>query len=291
MKLQINPFLYREMKRYAGSRRFYTGLSVFVGFLALVTGVGYNMVLRASWDQVMDYSGVAYVYFILAGILGLTVLLMVPSFAAGSLASEWEDNTMELLLTSSVRPSEIVVGKLMSSICLAVLMVVAGMPFLAVTFIIGGIHKKHLIEFILLMIVESVFVGSVGVSISASSRKADTAGLKSYSMSMGLSVGTPLIAAVMYLVEKTYQRGTDASGQGSFGGVMLIFLLNPLVTVASLLTDQMGYRSKFEELLCVLGPVPSFFLDHWCFVSIAVQLMVSLSLLFLSTWKIKNYYL
>lgn len=290
MKLQINPFLYREMKRYAGSRRFYVGLFVYEIFLALVTSVGYSVVLHTSWNQIMDYSGVAYVYFILAGILGLTVLMMVPSFAAGSLASEWEDRTMELLLASSVKTSEIVAGKLLSSICLAVLLVVAGMPFLAVTFIIGGIHKKHLIEFLLLMVVEAVFVGSVGVSISASSRKVDTAGLKSYGMSVGLSVGTPLIAVVMYLIEKTYRRGTDADGQGTLGGVMLILLLNPLVTVASLLTDQMGYRSKFEELLCVLGPVPSFVLEHWCLVSVAAQLMTSLILLFLSARKIEKYY-
>ncbi len=291
MKIQWNPFLYREMKRYAGSRSFYVWLVVYEIFLALVTGVGYNVVLRTGWAHIMDYSGAAYLYFILSGILGLTVLVMVPSVAAGSIASEWENQTMELLLTTAVTPSQIVAGKLLASICMAILLVIAGVPFLAVSFILGGIQQKHVLEFVLLMIIEAVFIGSIGVCMSAFSRKTDGAGVRSYLVTLGVSIGTPLIAGVVYIIINAYRGSRYMAGQGGLGEIMLILLCNPVVTTASLLTDQMGYGNKFQEILCVLGPVPDFFLEHWCLISAVVQFMISLVLLFISARRIKKYYL
>lgn len=291
MKIQLNPFLYREMKRYAGSRMFYIWLAVYEIFLAVVTGVGYNVVLRTGWDHIMDYSGAANLYFILSGILAFTVLLMVPSFSAGSIASEWDNQTMELLLTTSVTSSQIVTGKLLSSICLVVLLVIAGTPFLAVSFILGGIQQKNLVEFILLTIVEAVFIGSIGVCLSAFSKKTDMAGIKAYLVSTGISIGTPLLAGVAYIMLNAYRGGQDVAGKGSLGWVMLILLCNPVVTIASLLMDQMGYGDTFEELLCVLGPVPDFFLNHWCLISVGTQLVISLVLLVLAAHKIEKYYL
>ena len=59
---------------------------------------------------------------------------------------------------------------------------------------------------------------------------------------------------------------------------------------ASALGDW-GYGNKFQEILCVLGPVPDFFLEHWCLISAVVQFMISLVLLFISARRIKKYYL
>lgn len=117
------------------------------------------------------------------------------------------------------------------------------------------------------------------------------AGLQSYAASMGLSVGTALVVVVVYIIERTSQGGGDIVQKGGFGGVMLILLFNPLITMASLLTDQMGYRNKFQELLCVLGPVPEFVMMHWCLISILIQMMVSIILLILSKRKVEKYYL
>ena len=114
MKFKLNPILREEMKRYAGSRRFYVWLAAYELLLLAVLGTGYGIALRNGWNHVMDYSGIAYVYLVLAGILGSTVLLLVPSFAAASIASEWEDRTMELLMASPLKPFRIVAGKMLS---------------------------------------------------------------------------------------------------------------------------------------------------------------------------------
>ena len=290
MKIQWNPFLYREMKHYAGSRRLYRWMMVYEVFLAVVTEVGYKIVFRTGWNHIMDYSGVAYLYFILAGILGGTVLLVVPSFAAGSIATEWENQTMELLLTTSVDASQIVVGKVLSSICLVLLLVIAGVPFLAVAFIVGGIQQKHLAEFLFLILVESVFIGSMGVCLSAFLRKTNVAGIRAYMASLGISLGTPLVVGVIYFILHAYRGGRYMEGRSRFGWVVLILLCNPLVAIASLLTDQMGYGDRFQKLLCLLGPLPDFLLEHWCLTSVVVQLVISLVSLILSTRKIEKYY-
>ena len=150
-------------------------------------------------------------YLVLAGILGSTVLLLVPSFAAASIASEWEDRTMELLMASPLKPFRIVAGKMLSSICLTLLFIVAGMPFLSLVFVIGGVEKRYLLELLLVLAVESVFTGSIGVYLSALSRKTDTAGIRSYLAAMGAGIGTILIVAVVYILRK--QRWTSGRGQ------------------------------------------------------------------------------
>ena len=52
MKIQWNPFLYREMKRYAGSRSFYVWLVVYEIFLALVTE--YKILIIEEGDYRFD---------------------------------------------------------------------------------------------------------------------------------------------------------------------------------------------------------------------------------------------
>lgn len=62
MKFKLNPILREEMKRYAGSRRFYVWLAAYELLLLAVSGTGYGIALRNGWNHVMDYSGIAYVY-------------------------------------------------------------------------------------------------------------------------------------------------------------------------------------------------------------------------------------
>ena len=195
---------------------------------------------------------------------------------------------MELLMASPLKPFRIVAGKMLSSICLTLLFIVAGMPFLSLVFVIGGVEKRHLLELLLVLAVESVFTGSIGVYLSALSRKTDTAGIRSYLAAMGAGIGTILIVAVVYILRKS--SGGHPAGVSPVSTFVLLLLVNPLVTLASLLMGHMGYTVKFERLLNVLGTLPQGILTHWCMISVLLQLLLSAVFFVLTVRRLQHYY-
>ena len=177
---------------------------------------------------------------------------------------------------------------MLSSICLTLLFIVAGMPFLSLVFVIGGVEKRHLLELLLVLAVESVFTGSIGVYLSALSRKTDTAGIRSYLAAMGAGIGTILIVAVVYILRKS--SGGHPAGVSPVSAFVLLLLVNPLVTLASLLMSHMGYTVKFERLLNVLGTLPQGILTHWCMISVLLQLLLSAVFFVLTVRRLQHYY-
>lgn len=288
MRYHMNPILKKEMKRHVRSRHFFTGLILYEALLAFVSAAGYGGVFQRSWNYRIDYSSAAYMYFVLAGILAVTVMLMIPLPAAGSIVGEKENHTMELLMSSPLGIRRILTGKLMAALCFAFLLVTAAFPFLAMAFTLGGVEKRHLLQLLAVLFIEAVFLGCIGICFSAASERMDSAGMWSYLTALGVCIGSIILEAGIYLVCHSY--GTAAADRGRLGGFMLLLLGNPLITVASLLAGQMGYNEKFCELLTALGPVPEVVLDHWCGISICVQVVLSSVLLLSAAYRMKRYY-
>ncbi len=67
------------------------------------------------------------------------LIFIMPALTAGSISGERERQTLDILLTTTMKPSEIIWGKLLSSFSTMFLMVVSSFPLLAVSFVYGGI--------------------------------------------------------------------------------------------------------------------------------------------------------
>ena len=67
------------------------------------------------------------------------VALMAPTFAAGSITGEKERKTYELLLASPLRPSTILVGKLLSSLSYLVILIISSLPLMILCYLLGGL--------------------------------------------------------------------------------------------------------------------------------------------------------
>lgn len=72
----------------------------------------------------------------------------------------------------------------------------------------------------------------------------------------------------------------------SLEGLPYLFLVNPAVTMVSLVTGQFGNSSILREFLEIFGKVNPFLLDHWFGISVAIQMVVSIGLLYLSAKKL-----
>ena len=80
------------------------------------------------------------------------VALMAPTFAAGSITGEKERKTYEMLLASPLRPSTILVGKLLSSLGYLVILIVSSLPLMMLCFLLGGISLSEIVRAYLVLV-------------------------------------------------------------------------------------------------------------------------------------------
>lgn len=289
MKYWLNPLLQKEMKVKAGLRQLLVGIVLYELFLAAIAFFGFRMVFNIHWNRFVDYSGAVYVYLILAGLETMMVLVTVPAFAARSIAQEREKKTLEVLLTTVMSPGQVVAGKLFSAISVPILLVVASLPVLSVVFTVGGVTKGHLVLFVAIIMWEAVFIGSIGVFLSAVLRRTEQAVMMSYVVSLGLCVGTAAVVAVVCLIRQLYVWNVlQGGGRLDVGWTVFLLLFNPVVTVADMLGRQLGYTGEIYGLAKQLGGISKFILQHWWGLSILFQFLLTILFLSLAKRALKN---
>lgn len=132
----MNPVLQRELVANLRSPRAFVMLG---SFLLLV-----GLLVVGAWpketevDLANPTAARQLVELLFAGQF-LLASLTAPAFAAGSLTTEKEAKTYELLLASALRPRTIVWGKWSASLVPSLLMVVASLPIVMLCLPLGGI--------------------------------------------------------------------------------------------------------------------------------------------------------
>ena len=145
MRIRINPVYGKELKMKVRSVKFALTIFLFNMMLGIVAITGFEVMFNMHLNPYVDYSGAAKVFYILVSMEILTVMFLIPSFTAGSIAGEREKQTLDILLTTTLTPGEIIMGKLMSSISMVFLLVVSSLPIISIVFTIGGIGMEDMI--------------------------------------------------------------------------------------------------------------------------------------------------
>lgn len=280
MKLQVNPVYKKELKTSSRSMKMamiilgYNGLLAVIGllafFLTFESGSHYNGI---------NYSDILSIYMVMAVIEFGLVLFVVPAFTSGSISGERERQTLEILLTTRLKPIQIVLGKLASSISMVLLLVVSSIPVLSIVFSIGGIGLKDMAQLVFLVLVTAVFIGSIGILFSTLFRRTVPSTVFTYGSVIMLTLGTLFILGISYLIEaNSVSRQNIVYGMYSgpdVGNMVLILLINPIFTMIAMMTDQYASSSLLSEILNQFGHANSFILEHWFWISILVQMFLS----------------
>lgn len=112
--------------------------------------------------------------------------LIAPSFAAGAITGEKERGTYEMLLASPLRPSAIVLGKLIAALTHLGVLIVASLPIIVVCLPLGGISVYEVVAAYLALIVAVLLFGSIGVASSSYFRRTTASLAVSYLVIMFL---------------------------------------------------------------------------------------------------------
>jgi len=117
------------------------------------------------------------------------VALVAPTFAAGSLTGEKERKTYEMLLASPLKPSTILVGKLLSSLTYLVLLILSSLPMMILNFLLGGILLSEVARVYVVLILAAGTFGLLSVAASSYFRRTSSALVVSYLIILPLAVG------------------------------------------------------------------------------------------------------
>lgn len=160
-------------------------------------------------------------------ILLTIVVVQAPAVLAGSLAGERERGVLQLLLTTAVTPREIVSGRLLGKLSQVGMIVLAGLPIVAMLFAWNNLAFGDLTAFFLLM--SSVGLGGGGLAVGASivSRRARDALLSVYILMLILllsplltQVGLPVAAAEWLLWFNPFYALSRLEEDGQAGPVL-----------------------------------------------------------------------
>ncbi len=268
---RANPVYKREMTVRSRSLRAPVILLIFNGILALVTLVNmYMAVSRARVSASIEYSSFIELYGFAATLEFLLLVAITPAMTAGSISGERERKTLELLFTTRMSPSDIVVGKLMSTLVQLAVLIISSVPIIFITFVYGSVRLKDFAALMICFAVTALLSGTVGIFFSSFMKRSTVSNVCTY-LTLAVIIAGTIVFYVLSLGE----------GMRGSGGAVYLLLINPAVTFAQILGTDIEGAARLISLSGFNGSgISNFVTEHWILVSIAVQTAVSLLL----TW-------
>ncbi|MHB0936354.1 MAG: ABC transporter permease [Armatimonadota bacterium] len=174
------PVLMKEMRsRMRGIRApillfITTGLTVLVGLL--IIGTQWSSFADESYGGYNNMADIGKSLFIGLVILeGILCSLIAPALTAGAISIEREQQTLELLLLTRLSCTNIVLGKLLSSLGFLVVMLLCSLPVWAISFLLGGVDPGQLFWSLALIFVSVTLFGAIALYCSTRFAKTATA--------------------------------------------------------------------------------------------------------------------
>lgn len=131
-----NPILIKEVRQAVRGRFFRV---CFLLTLAVAMFAAISMMPSLNDSHGMRTENGPQFFFVFHLVFMGAAFLMVPMQANRSMASERDDKTFDALITSGLKPAQIILGKWLSSGMLLLLFLSAFAPFLAISFTLFGL--------------------------------------------------------------------------------------------------------------------------------------------------------
>lgn len=125
------------------------------------------------------------------------MILFVPGVAATALTGEKEANTLEMLYASRLRPGQIISGKIGLAVAYPLILLLSGLPFLALLNWRGDVRTGDLLWGVGLLATTSVFLSVLSLTVSALCKTSAVALVVSYLIVLAVCGATLVPAAIM----------------------------------------------------------------------------------------------
>ncbi len=131
-------------RRYFATRLLY-GFALLFALFVTWQGTSFARRMGGQAPTLADIADLAgWLFLAVCYVQYLAVYVFVPLMLAGTICSEREEHTLELLFTTHLRDREIVLGKVGSRLAVVLLLFLSGLPVLAIIRLFGGIDGATL---------------------------------------------------------------------------------------------------------------------------------------------------
>lgn len=298
--MRLNPIIKRDVRVQSRSMKICWGVFAYELILALVFFIA-MMVIREESQYSTDniYSTLIWLYPILAVAQLVILALIVPVRTASAISGEKERQTFDIMMTTSMTPFSIVMGKVMTAIIQSMFFVVASMPIMALSFVVGGMSWSYLFWFLAVAVLMSFFAASIGILCSSLCKRSVSAVIMAYGFYLIFFVATALpILLVQYISYSAsyYNMMTNTSGGIIYSyeeNFFLFLLLNPVMYLAEFFVRIMTGYSLINDVPSVTGmtqtrgPINLVAVgNRWMIISTILFLAVSFLFLWLAAKRI-----
>jgi ABC-2 type transport system permease protein len=238
----------KELRSRFRGRRAFVVLTIYIGVLALIAyGAYLSSVAQArapgelfapDGSSVNIANGSAIVGQAIFSMLSVFQLMLVaflaPAFTTGAISLEREKATLDLLITTPLRPGAIVVGKLLSALAFVLLMILAGIPVSALVLMYGGVSLENIVQAQVVLLLSAIGFGVIGLFCSALIKRTQSATVVAYSAVLFLTVGT-------FFIWRLWTAGLSGTAPEALGvpnrAPEQLLYLNPAVAMVEIVAD------------------------------------------------------
>lgn len=156
--------------------------------------------------------------------------VIAPALTAGAISIEREQETFDLLLLTRLTSTNIVLGKLLSSLSFAAIILLCSLPVAAISFLLGGVSPGDLAWALLLIGGVVALFGSMGLWCSARFQKTATAVAVAYGICIAWLALLPA-GVTMIISMYSYSGHTSKMLRGDGSFLVLAGLLCAIVAL------------------------------------------------------------
>jgi len=204
----------------------------------------------------------------------LLICILAPVFMGGAIAQEANPRTWEVLLTTPMSATEIVLGNLFGRLFFVLALLAASLPLFALTQYFGGVPYQAVFTSYLVAGCAALLVGAIAISLSVSRLVGKRAFFVFY------------VAVVSYLaVTLAVDFGLRQAGRGAAGGQGVTFMtaLNPFLALNALVNPSTYPRAPEGSTTGLSRWLLEIPVTTWCVGSA----LLSFLFVFLSTFTVR----
>jgi ABC-type transport system involved in multi-copper enzyme maturation permease subunit len=213
------------------------GAYVLLAALAVVLPVVFTAWERTQYGGGMQATDLGRVGLHALTYVQLTLIFIVlPAYAASTIAAERERQTLEMLRATLLTPWDVVTGKLLSVLAFGVILLATTVPVAAWCLLLGGVSPTEVLRVYVILLMTACWVSALGVLMSAHAGRAVAAIVSTYGVILGATV---LSAAAVYAffmwAMLSMHGGTPILGAGVATLAVGIAVIATAVVTAALL--------------------------------------------------------
>lgn len=248
--LSQNPIILKEMRSRMRGWRSLFGVTGFVALLSAVVSLIYlsfTPSIQITGANALHDLGRA-IFFAVYTIELLTVCMIAPALTAGTISTEKEQQTYDLLRATLLSAPALVVGKLAAAISFILLILLAALPLQSIAFIFGGLSVSEIFVGSLILVWTTLGFGAIGIFFSSFIAKTRVATAAAQLTSVFILLINPVIALFILISADSWidvNRLSDFDQILLFGSAWLFGVTSPAATAIASQVFLTDYQALF----------------------------------------------